>query len=231
MATEADFAVAVGIFFVFIAALFVYVTNYLSSYSGLASTSELRTIAFDIFSSMFSGKGIPTNWEVINNPPFKVGLITDLYRIPILVSERGNIERINVTVNTTITFDNNCNQKAWNNTIRVYENDTQLPSSLINSTFCSQQYINTSILVFNISLVANQTKVVSVYYSPENSTNASTRIVTFSNPTNINLLILPEEKLTAISYSKLKALRNSTYSDILQTLISGYKFKLEISDT
>lgn len=230
MPSQIDFAIAVGLFITFIVILFLYLTGYMSSYVGLVSTSELRTVAYNIYNSLFGGKGIPENWEEQNYTPVKVGLITDLYRVPIVVTETNGTERDTETINISLSFDPNCEKKAWNSTVRVYENGDEITSQLYNQTFCSENYLNNSDLVFNSSFSANQTKTFFIYFSGEKSIDKPNYSLPFNISSNFTIQIYPEEKLTTISITKLKALRNLTYEEVVSTLGTEYKLRIEISE-
>jgi hypothetical protein len=229
MAIPIDFAVAVGLFLVFIAILFVYLVNYTTSYIDLTSTSELRTVVYDIFTSLFIGKGIPENWEEYNFTPVKVGLALDLYKVPILVTETNGTDRGYIILNVTIDFDANCENKTWNNTVRLYSSG-EVPMQLQNQIFCSDQYLKKADVVFNASFSANENKTFFLFYSPDKGVAAPEYSFSFPSVSNFTFVIFPEEKLSTISITKLKGLRNLTYEEVLKTLGTEYKFNLEISE-
>jgi hypothetical protein len=231
MALEIDFAIALGLFFVFIVFLLSFLVNYIAGYTGLTLTSELRTTAYSIYNVLFSGKGVPQNWEELGYVPVKIGLATDLYRIPVLVTETNGTSR-SLSINTTINFDSNCEEKAWNTTVRIRDEDnSEAHFQLYNSSFCSESFLNSSDLVFNLTLSAHQSKIFFVYFSPDKSINTSVYSLGFpTGVENLTVQVLPEEKLSTISISKLKALRNLSYDEVIQTLGTEYSFNLEISE-
>jgi len=231
MSSQVDFAIAVGLFIVFVATLFLYITGYMSSYTGLISISELRTGAYNIFNVLFGGKGIPENWEDYNHTPATLGLMIDLYRIPVLVTERSGTWRNNVMINASIGFDSGCEKKAWNSTVRVLEDEDEIASQLYNQTFCVDRYLNRSDIVFNSSFSANQTKTFFIYFSGETSIADSSYSLDFTNPSDFLVQVFPEEKFSALSISKLSALRNLPYEEVLRTLGIEYKFNIEIDAT
>jgi len=229
MPLQVDFAIAVGLFITFMVILLLYLTGYMSSYTGIVSTSELRTIAYNIFNTLFGGKGVPKNWNEYNYTPVVIGLLTDLYRIPVIVSETNGTDRGNATINATISFDFNCENKAWNSTVRVLEGEEEVPSQLYNQSFCTSRYLSSSDVVFNSSFLANQKKVFFVYFSGEKTIAAANYSLVFSNPSNFSVQIFPEEKFSAVSVSKLLTLRNLTYEEIVRVLGTEYGFNVEIS--
>jgi hypothetical protein len=232
MASHVDLAVAIGLFLTFIAVLFIYMTSFLSSFYGLKITSELRTLSYDIFNTMFGGKGVPSNWESYNRVPVRVGLVTDLYRIPVNINETNGTNRGTVTVNVSVSFDASCSNKAWNSTVRAYNSSySAVDFQLYNQTFCSEKFLQTADVVFNVSLDANQNKTFFVYFSPQKNITAVSYSVAFANTTNYTAQTYPEEKFSIVSVDKLKTLRNLNYDELVRTLGTEYRFKVEVSES
>lgn len=229
MSSQIDFAMAVGMFIVFMAVLILYLTGNMSSYTGLVSSSEMRTVARNIFNILFGGKGVPKNWNEMNITPAVTGLLTDLYRIPLMVGETSGIDKGNVTINATISFDFSCENKAWNSTVRVLEGEVEIPSHLYNQTFCTSNFLNSSDITFAANFSAYQKKFFFIYFSGEKSVAPLSYSLAFSNPSDFYLKIFPEEKFSAVSASKILALRNYTYEELLRTLEPEYDFNLEVS--
>lgn len=227
-----DFVVGVAILIISIAVVFSYIISYLSSFTGLVSTSELKTITFNIYKNFFSGKGIPENWETRNYTPLKLGLMTELYRIPIVINETNGTDRGVMSMNVTIQFDTSCTNKTWNSTVRVYnESYVEVPHHLYNQTFCTQRYLNSSDLVFNTTLSANQNKTFFVYYSGESSIDPANYTISFpefNSTANVSVQIYPEEVFSILSVSKLNKLRQLNYDDIITIIGTEYKFNLEV---
>lgn len=230
MASLVDFTIAVGIFIVFVAFLFIFLTSTLTNYRSFAESSELKSSAISIFESLFSGKGIPSNWEESNYTPAKIGLVSDLYRVLINVTELNQTNRGNIAVNSTISFDSDCQNKAWNTSVRVVDiNNTQINFAFFNTTFCSQQWIKQADVVFNTTLNSQQSRYFYVYYSPEKFINSTSFPFAFpQSMTNITVNVTPEERITVVSPIKLKTLRNQTYEDVIQTISTKYKMYIEV---
>ena len=227
MSWQLDFAVATGIFLIFFSALISYLTSYrLSSISSLSSLEQEKISR--IFSSLFAGKGIPSDWEKYNQTPVKIGLETELYRIPILVKEANGTSR-NAIINVSLDFDPYCLNKTWNNSVRVYENSTPIAFQLYDQNFCSEQYLRNATLLFNSSFQAYEQKVFWVYFSDDRGILPPNYSLPQAQTQNFTVQILPEEKLYALSVSKLEALKNLDYEEVLQTL-GSYKFYLEIGE-
>lgn len=228
--SQIDIAIAVGIFLVFIAILFSYMSNYFFNYRNIATTSELTGVASDIFNAFFTGRGVPENWDEQNFTPVKVGLMTTLYRVAINVTETSGTARNNITINGTVNFDSGCSRNVFNNTVRLYDSsNSQVAFQLYDQIFCSNEYIMRGNLVFNLSLSASQTKIFYVYFSPQRNVTASNYSFAFPATGNYIFQAYPAEELQAISIDKLYALQKLNYTDVAQTLTKGYKFNLEIS--
>lgn len=101
MPSQIDFAIAAGLFIVFTAAIIMILLNYLSNYFNITTVSDLRTVAYDTFYAVFSGMGIPSNWETTSYAPVKLGLVANLYEIPFFINETNGTARTNETVNAT----------------------------------------------------------------------------------------------------------------------------------
>lgn len=231
MASQIDFAIAVGLFFTFIAVLITFLINYLTNYLGVSSTSELRTTAYNIYISLFTGRGVPKNWTEGGDTPLKVGISTDMYRIPVVVGENSSTNRGVVDLNLSLIFDVTCEKKAWNNTVRMINaSNYEIPIQLYNQTFCSQQFLKTADMVFNNSFNAAENKNFSIYFSNDKNITAPNYTITFPTFLNFTFTIYPEEKLQAVSAERLRGLRRLNYSDVLDTISKDYYFNLEISE-
>jgi len=230
MSTQIDFALGTGLFIVFVALLLSYLIAYITNTSGSLTSSNLRTAAYDIYRAMFSGKGLPQNWENYPYTPVRIGLVTDLYSMPVVITETNGTARTNTTINFTVAYDASCASKAWNNTVRLYDDSgNKITAALYNQSFCSGQYLNTSDLVFNLTLNANQNKTFFIYFSPDAGVQPPSYTIAFPiNASNYSAVVYPEEKLSALSLTKLAALRNKTYDDVKQTLGAQYDFYLEV---
>jgi len=230
MPSMIDFAISVGVFLSFLAVIIFFLISYLNNYFNLASLSELRTVSFDIYTGLFTGPGLPSNWENSTNLPLKVGLMSSLYKLPLNVTETNGTYRGQISINSTIIFDLSCQRKAWNTTIRVYNSSlSEIPSSIYNPIMCTSQYVNSSEIVFNVTLNANENKLFYVFYSPENYVTAQNYSVDYPvNVTNYTVQMFPEQELKIVSVSKLLGLKNLDYDQLLQTLGTNLQFRLEV---
>jgi len=234
MASQIDFVIAAGLFLVFLGVIISFLLNFLSNYFNISLLSELRVLANNLYNTLFGSKGIPANWWNSTNLPVKIGLVNDLYRRPIRVVETSGSLRNNITINVTVLFDETCDNKAWETTIRLFDfNGTQINMKLYNQTYCIASFIKQANVLFNVTLQPSSTNFFYLYYSPENSIAPSNSSLEFNSTTpNIIKTVYPEEKLQTISIDRLKALRNLTYDQVVQILGgSNRNFRIEVSDT
>lgn len=230
MASQIDFAVAAGLFIVFTATIIIIVLNYLINYFNIANVADLRTSAYDFFNSVFSGPGIPANWENSSYLPVQIGLVTNLYEAPIVVNETNGTTRTDLTINVTYNFDSNCLNKAWNTTVRLYDSNNNLvPLSLYNKTYCaSSQYLNKSDLVFNVSLSPSSSKTFFLFYSAQQKILPNYASYSFPNSKNYTAMAYPEMTMKIVSVDKLLALKNLTYDQLAQILSTKFRFYFEV---
>lgn len=170
-----DFAIASSIFIIFFAVALMLSTNYFSNLSSLTKTSEFRSTSENFFKIFFESKGVPENWDDYSNTPVKIGLAEDLYMTSVLVKETNGSSRTNEPVMAQIVFDESCQNKSWNNSIRMYDEDwNQINLEISNTTFCTNQFLNQSNITWEVNISANQNKKYYLYYSPNDGiTNPS----------------------------------------------------------
>ena len=178
-----DFAIASSIFLIFFGVALIFSTNYFSNLSGLTKTSEFRSVSENFFKIFFESKGVPEDWdENYSVAPVKIGLAEDLYLVSILVKETNGSSRTNEPVIARIVFDEDCQNKSWNNSVRMYDEDwNQINLEMSNTTFCTSQYLNQSNITWNVNISANQNKKYYLYYSPDNGiTNPNYTALTYN---------------------------------------------------
>jgi hypothetical protein len=177
-----DFAIASSVFLVFFAVALMFSTTYFSNLSSLTKTSEFRSISENFFKIFFESKGVPENWDDYPNAPVKIGLAEDLYLVSVLVKETNGSSRTNEPVTTQIVFDENCQNKSWNNSVRMYDEDwNQINLEISNTVNCSSQYLNQSNITWDVNISANQNKKYYLYYSPDSGiTNPNYTTLTYN---------------------------------------------------
>ncbi|MEM7827041.1 MAG: LamG-like jellyroll fold domain-containing protein, partial [Candidatus Aenigmatarchaeota archaeon] len=156
---EIDFIIGIGLFVFMIAAVMLYTINYFSGIGTPTEMIEYRDKAISILGKMFSET---SGSDILSDPRVSV----KLYRIPILVTENSGIDRTNEPFFAVLNFDRDCEGRAWNNTIRVYdENFTEVLSRLSYNNFCSDHLLRNSTISLKINISANEKKRFFVYYS------------------------------------------------------------------
>ena len=163
-----DFAIASSLFLVFIALVIILTINYFSNLQNANEIVELRKVAFNFFKNIFTKKGIPEDWYLISENPSSIGLMSDIYQIPIVVEE-DDYNRTNEIVEINLTFDKNCEKNILNSSVRVFNEDyNEIDFVLKNQDFCGDNLIRSGKLVWEVNMSRNQSKRYFVYYSSEN---------------------------------------------------------------
>ena len=239
MASLIDLVISIGLFFVFVALIMSFVLTYYSNFLGVLQDSELRTSAANVNNIFYGGKGVPEDWETRNSTPARIGLLNDMYKVPLLITVTNSTPLTNSTINFTLSLDPSCLNRTRESTIRIYnETNHEHPYTLYNKTFCvAGTFLKTADVAMNVTLPAQMPRTFHVYFSPEtgiNSTSYGTIAFTImtnrttQNVTNYTVAQYPTETVKMISPSKLRALRNLTYSQIAQSLGGGIRFELEV---
>jgi hypothetical protein len=211
MPIQIDFTVAVGIFIIIIGLSLAFVLNYLTKYSQYSKINNLKAIAYNLF------------------VPLKLNLTTELYKLPIKIAEINGNERIDTIINLSLSFDEKCEKKAWNSTVRVYEDDKEVEFSLYNQTFCEEKYLKYSDLVLKSNFSAYQTKIFFVYFSEEKEVEEPNYSIPYEENSGFKVEIFPLQETKILSIGKLKKLRNISYEDLIKNF-GNYNFYLEISE-
>jgi len=165
-----DFTIAVSVFLLFFVLVIYFTSNYFSTYSTISRTSELRLFSEDILISFFSDEGVPADWHENATLPVKIGLISNLYVIPLTVEEKDGYNRTNEPLTTHVILDEDCDLKAWNSTLRLYDEDNrELNIEISNETFCENQFLKEINLTWNVNVTANSAKKFYLFFSSERS--------------------------------------------------------------
>jgi hypothetical protein len=164
-----EMAIAVSVFIGFVVAMIVFVINYFSQTPMWGEIARYREKAVS-FIEAISSKGWPEKWEEQNIIPAQLGLSIDLYSVKVSVKEESGYSRINEPVSVFLEFDSFCENKSWNNTLRVYdESFNEIPSFISYATFCNSQYLKEASITFFVNISANQEKVFQIFYSNDNT--------------------------------------------------------------
>jgi hypothetical protein len=221
------FAIAAILFLVFLYWQTRFVIEWSVRSSSLAKHSVMRSIAHNVWRSVYEFKGIPEDWEKALKP-LAIGVRGVLYRIPVQVNETDGSARA-ATLNLTLTLDKECKLIAWQTALRVYnETGHEVVSDLYNVTYCTSLYIKEADIVWNDTFSAYQVKRYFIYFSPEQSVSSPPYSLAFSIATNFSLALFGREELASLSVGKMDALNNLTYSEVAWMLgVEPYHFVLE----
>jgi hypothetical protein len=166
--TYIDLAIAIGVFLFFIALVMGLSVQYFVKAPTEADIEEYREIAMRLFEDFFSTTGFPENWEESDELPSELGLSGGLYKVSVVVEELGTDARSNETVIVNIIFDEECTNKVWNDTIRVYDKDLNaVDYELAYPVYCSGQYLNESYIRFNVNTTQGDKNYFLVFYSED----------------------------------------------------------------
>ncbi|MEM7825110.1 MAG: hypothetical protein QXO27_04015 [Candidatus Aenigmatarchaeota archaeon] len=142
---------------------------------------EFRKKVTDLHNTIFRLTGLPATWEESGSVPSEPGVIVEFYKIPILIKETTGLDRINEPIEVNITFDEDCINKTWNNTIRIYDRDLkETIFRLSNENFCSDQYIKNATVTFIVNLSSNQNKVYEIFYYRDRNISEPNNTLTFN---------------------------------------------------
>lgn len=234
MTSMIDFVIATGIFFVSVAVVISFVLGYYSNFLGVLQDSELRSSAIATSNILFGGKGVPENWETTNVTPTRIGLMNDLFRMPVVLSTTNSSGFNNATLNFTVNFDPSCLNRTRENTIRIYnETNHEHMYTLYNRSFCAGgTYLRSSDISVNVTVPALTSKIFFVYFSPEADINATGNfVVPFPvNATDYTATVYPSENFQMVSPSKMRAARNLSYSQVVEILGGDVAFELEVDE-
>jgi len=159
-----DLIVATGMFIIFISTLFVNLFALQKQLPSWQDVVDLRKRAIET-TEEFLSMGSPENWEKENILPSKIGLASSAYLIPILISDNSGYNRVNEPIAQEIVFDENCNNIAWNGSVRIYdENFNEIPFRFVNQTFCTSGLLQKAILFFEINVSANSTRKLQIFF-------------------------------------------------------------------
>lgn len=165
-----DFSIAASVFLIFFALTIVFLTNHFSNIIGGIKQTELRKIAFNYFKHILEKKGIPENWDKINETPVQIGLSNNLYLIPIVVKE-DEYPRTNEIISMNINFED-CKKFIKNSSIRIFDGYyNEISYSITDQIFCQDNFLKSASVVFYDNITANTEKNYYLYYSSENITN------------------------------------------------------------
>jgi len=227
MASTIDMSISIGLFVVFTVFILISAINFFANYNTQSVTSEFRTIGYSTYNYLFSGNGLPSNWEDIGSVVVP-GLLTDFYKTTFNVTNNGT-SRTNVTTAVNITFDSACSNKAWSNTVILYDSTGKnVTFDIQNKNFCTSSFLKNATIVFNETFAANENKFYNLYYSSDKNTTATTSSLSSTYAAGMNATVYPESKMKSIAMAKLNAIKNISYDSVYQS-VGRYNFYLTIN--
>ena len=162
---QVDLALSLVIFFVVTIVLILYYLSSISTGPIWGRIAEYRRKAI-AFTDQLLTQGWPKNWNQKNVTPSELGVTNVLYKTTLLVNETSGYSRVNQPVYAHISFDPDCKNTTWNDTIRMYdENFNEVPLRLFNQVFCGSQHLKEADLFFVVNISANQVKRFYLFYS------------------------------------------------------------------
>jgi hypothetical protein len=179
-----DFTIAVSLFLFFFVAVVYISTNYFTDISSLTKITEFRTISEGFLNILFESHGTPENWQENNDvEPVELGFMDYVYKIPVKIKEISNNSRIDDFVDVNLTFDKNCENITWNNTIRVFDSNlSEVAYNSYDEVYCNNQFLKHAMIYLKVNISANEIKQFYVYYSPDTSIlTPNYSYLTFSN--------------------------------------------------
>lgn len=234
MVSKVGWVIAAIVFFIFFYFMLSYILSQTRSYGFIAEASALRSYVQTIWSTLFTSPGIPENWEN-TNLTILPGLKTNLYKIPLVVNETNGTDRGWVILNVSLRLDNEtCPKKINASSLRIYEGELEINSSLYNTQTCLNGYLNFTEFVFKANFSAYQLKTFTIFYSSE-KVQPPTYSVSYpvTPAANFSYYFFSEEIVPMISLSKLRAFENLSYEEVKTSLgiPEGINLVIDIAST
>jgi len=178
-----DLAVGLGFFLFFLAIVLMISIQHFVQTPAATKVEEYRDAAVNFFNKFFGTEGSPKNWEDTGQAPSELGLRAVLYKIPITVEEKGVAARLNEPVTLKLTFDDECSNKTWNNSLRLYNaslNETRY--ELVNPVLCSSQdqFLNESYIRFKVNISQSEKKTFYLYFVNDSGIPAPNYTISYS---------------------------------------------------
>jgi len=176
-----DMAVGTGFFLFFLAIVIMLSIQHFVTSPAAVRIEEYRDVAVRLFNDFFGTEGAPSDWEDTGETPSKLGLISTIYKIPITVEERNGSARANEPVAAALAFDEDCNGRAWNTTIRLYNAElNETPYELVGQVPCSGNMVNESYIRFNANVSQSEKRIYYLFYTNDSAVAAPSYSMTYS---------------------------------------------------
>lgn len=216
MVSVIEFSISAALFLALLVVLIIYTSIYISHHYKQITLEKMRAEARDFSENFLLSKNS------------EVSFLSTFYKRKILVKEINN-ESFDGYVSIKIVFDENCEKKAFNNSIRVFdENFYDVNFSLQNVSYCDSFFVKSANLIFYVSLKPLQERFYYITYSPDTFIKSKENYFSLT-PTNIlKITIFPEEKSESISVSKILEVRKNLTIEKLRELTGVYNVYVEI---
>ncbi|MEM5803070.1 MAG: LamG domain-containing protein [Candidatus Aenigmatarchaeota archaeon] len=167
---DIDFVISFGMFLILLSVILGLYFTFQSSTLQLTKSLELREKVIDFLTSLITKKGSPENWEQQGTIE-SLGLASEIFGRQVLVTETSGYSRINEPVAFFLDdLDINCNNKTFKNSVRVYEENLEIPQRVSNITYCPGNYLKNAMITFLVNISSSQSKSYKIYYFPFNLT-------------------------------------------------------------
>ncbi|MFB6075692.1 MAG: hypothetical protein ABEK17_00970 [Candidatus Aenigmatarchaeota archaeon] len=203
---QIDFAVGVSIIILMMSITVSYLTTTIVTPISTYSTSELRTKAENLNYVAFKTEGIPNDWHWLNRS-IRPSLGSYIFKRRIYLEEYNGSDNLNK--NIEINFD--LDEKAYLNSLIVYEGNKSLPTHITNPVDLDNDgFLEEVDLIFQVNVSANSRKTLDLYYSKENDTNSHYSSLVPESHT-LNITLFSERKVGSISGQKMEQLGKMNY--------------------
>jgi hypothetical protein len=165
MVSWIDWSIGIGIMLTILFLSYNIIIGRIASNLQVLKDFDIKTVALSYFEKFFSSAGYPKNWTSENFN--EIGLIGELYRVPIFVNESSGCNRVNDLVDIYIELDEDCNKIASENTVRVYDGEKEVDSKIFNKTYCGDKFLKKAGIIFKTNISANSSKFLFIYFSPD----------------------------------------------------------------
>ena len=218
------FAVVIIIFVVFLSVY--YSSHFMQPSLNRARSLELKYLAKGLSETVFNDPGVPEDWQW-NNDTVKPSLGSYIYSVPVYLKEWNGTDNDNVLIFVYLETEEN----AYNSSIIVYDGNETLDTELKDMVDSDNDgFLEEVNVTFNVSVPADQEKLLHIYYSIDNQTSASYSSLSETNNT-LNVTELSVKKHLGLTTSKMSALGSVSLKDARDKFGVDLPFRLKVEKT
>jgi len=223
---QVDLAVAMGLMLAMMTFVIIYTNSFISPQVSATESSRLRTTASILGDIIFDERGIPENWTATQEA-IRPSLMEYIYSVPVTIFEFNGTSRTNAVISVNLTTD----EHAYNGSVKVYEGNMSLNTNITyNGDTDSDGYLEWMNVSFMINVSSRQTKIVHVYYSSDNTTNAAYTLLTLTQNNTYNITTLGEERITGFTPTKLSSINNKSADYLKPRFGTRHEFRIEVEN-